>query len=587
MSGEMRTGTAAVNSRGDRTWVGLTGARRARRDAIRRDPPGRSEVRNDARNDCRLGRQIALWLLLTLAGTSASAAIRASLDRDQIRLGETVTLTVEVEGISGDPDFGHLPAGLTVRGQSNSRETRVIAGQVTTSTVWTLALEPGRIGEFTIPAFEVAGERSAPIVLRVAESPRGVAAAGEPVFLDAEIDSREPYVGQLVVYTVRLHYAVQLIDGDLHAPEASVGELRQIGRDRNYSARIDGREYAVVERRFAYLPGQRGAVALAPARFRGRALDNSGRLSMFGGRVVAAIGPDLDVQVRPRPAGTADPWLPAQAITIAQELPSAGPIRAGEPFTLRQTARIEGVVSEQFAAPPVPQIPGAQVFEEAPEFTETLGEHGPVLEWRRSLAGVPDRPGTLEIPAWHLDWWNLASDRADRAGSQPLSVTVEPASTRAGGIALGDAQDAPGSAVRPGFWPWLSLLLAGGWVATAWRLYRIRRPAGPVRTRAAEAGPGRRSTLDRALGGGDLSAIAEALIARAPAPRPNGLPALAERLVDDDQAQAVLALDRVLWGRGDPAATRERLRAAFARPPRFRSASDADDGVPELPPLNP
>lgn len=549
----------------------------------------------------RLFTLAVLALLLIAAGQAQAASVRAWLDRSQIQMGETVTLNVEAEGVDGEPDFSVIPQGLEVRGRSSSRQTRLVNGSASSSTLWAVALEPTRSGRFDIPAIAVADQRSDPLVLTVSEPVSGSAAAGEPVFLEAELDSVSPYVGQLVTYTLRLHYAVQLIEGALDAPPPEGGDLRQLGADRNFQAQRAGRAYTVVERRYALLPERSGELALPAARFRGRAIGSGRSFSWMGGQAVSAVGPELRVAVRSRPDGAKLPWLPAIAVEPALSAPP-GPLRVGEPFSLQQSVRIVGVVSEQFSPPELPRIDGAQVYAEAPEFSESVRDGVPVLEWRRAIAVVPMTQGTLSVPAQSLDWWNIGEDRAAVARTPGLNLDIQPA------LAPGSPSVAPGSPIAagddampgadrlpagPGFWPWLSLLLAIGWAATlawyrrsAWLAARYSRSDGVAKKPAVAAS---RRRLDRALAEGDLSAVSHCLLALAPAPTPSGLSQLAARLRSPAQQQAVLALDAALWGGGDRDQARSLLRAAFIQMPAFAESPDPDavgDDI-ELPPLYP
>jgi Ca-activated chloride channel homolog len=101
------------------------------------------------------------------------------------------------------------------------------------------------------------------------------------------------------------------------------------------------------------------------------------------------------------------------------------------------------------------------------------------------------------------------------------------------------------------------------------------------------AAPRSAVALRRALEGGDLGTIADALHALAPTPAKGaGLEDIARQLDDDAQRDAVTALQQARWGAGDPAAARGALRRAFARGPRWRKPSPAAQAEP-LPPLYP
>src|SRR3546814_153650 len=155
-----------------------------------------------------------VWLLAFAA--SASAAPRAWLDRTQINEGDTVTLNIESES-SDTPDFSVLESDFDLRGQSSQTQTTISNGSVTTRTLWAVALEPHRTGVLQIPAIAVGKESTLPLSLTVSAAAVGVQAQGQDVFLEVQVDTRNPYVGQAVIYTLRLNYAITLLDGDLAA----------------------------------------------------------------------------------------------------------------------------------------------------------------------------------------------------------------------------------------------------------------------------------------------------------------------------------------------------------------------------------
>lgn len=535
----------------------------------------------------------SMWLLALLAAATAAlaqdaAAPRAWLDRDRIEFGETVTLNLEVAGAAAEPDFSPLQRDFEIRGRSSSSETRIAGGRSEQRGLWAVALEPRRPGTLEIPPLRVGTQRTAPLRLIVNPARQGSASAGDPLFLEAEVDTPAPYVGQAVVYTVRLYYALNLLEGQLESAPPNSGELRQLGADRSEIRERDGRRYNVVARRYVLLPRRSGELALPPARFRGRALGDGRRGAWLGADAVSAVGPALTLQVRPQPA-SASPWLPADRLEMRLEA-GAAPARQGEPITLTLIVNAVGVVPEQLPDMPQPVLPAdrAQIFPETPETRDLVQDGRPAVERRQRIVLVPLGAGELEVPALELPWWDIKADRARIARSQPLRIAVQPAAAppptpaatgpapaASEGAPAGDASAVPAPGGGP--WPWIAALLALGWGLHAAWLWR-RRP-GPERDESAPARRGDPASLRRALAAGDLAAIEIALRACAPvAADPAGMSA---SLADPEQCRAVALLEAARWGGGDPGQAREALRRAFRSGPRFVAVASgaADDEV--------
>ncbi|MBS7458386.1 BatD family protein [Coralloluteibacterium stylophorae] len=539
------------------------------------------------------------WLLIAAAwlGLGAGAALaapRASLDRDRIAMGETVTLTIETDRNGGAPDLSPLDADFIRRGVTNSSQTSIINGEVTSRTLYGVALEPRREGVISIPRLTVGDETTDPLALTVVPERIDSARAGDPVFIEGELETDSPYVQQSVAYTVRLYYAVTLLDGQLETPTPDDVALQRIGEDVTYQRSVAGRRYNVVERRFLLTPERSGEIAVPAPRFRGRTLSGGFDSLMGNGGVTVTAGSPQTLQVRPQPTGAPQPWLPARGLEISAEAPPEEG-RSGEPALVSVTLRVDGATASQLPDLQYPEVEGAKVFPEPPETREQWQDGRVQSTLTRRFAIVPQRPGPLEVPALQVGWWDTGADRARSAEVPGFHLEVAAgAGVPAAPVAAPVAADRAGAMPMASAWPWqlatavlaLCCLALGAW---GWRRGAT---ADNGRTRAAGAAPtaapaAPRVALDRALREGDLQAVAAALAASVGvgAGAHGNLEQVAARLDDPAQRDAVDALARALWGRGDPAAAREALRAAFRGGPRWRASPAVNEGV--LPALYP
>ena len=75
-----------------------------------------------------IARMLTLALCLPLLA-SAAPTLRAWLDRDTARLGESVTLNVEAEGrVAGEPDFSALDGDFRRLGTQSSQQMSIVNG---------------------------------------------------------------------------------------------------------------------------------------------------------------------------------------------------------------------------------------------------------------------------------------------------------------------------------------------------------------------------------------------------------------------------------------------------------------------------
>lgn len=545
---------------------------------------------------------MALLLPLAFAGPVHAEEPRAWLDRDEVVLGETVTLNIQADG-STPPDYEPLRADFEISGLTSRSQLVAVDGESRTRTLFAAALRPLRAGTILIPPLVVGDERSNPVTLVVApESAQEPAGAGADVFLESLPDDPEPYAQQAVGWVVRLYSAVPLVSGQLDQPAPAGATLRQVGDDAQYTRSVAGRRYNVIERRYLLIPERSGPLEVPGARFEGRGArgffdDVLGR----GGSLTATARPQR-LQVQPVPDGAPQPWLPLHSLELGyRALPRE--LHAGAAATVTVEMVADGAGEGQAPELRLPAVPGVRVFPEPAQVEQRFVDGRPRVTVRRQFALVPSAAGEVTLPALELQWWDVEADRARTARLEPVTLTVLPGAgvpTRpAPAGATGPAVDDPGADVVTGLagdtpaspanrgWILAAATFAALWLLTlVWALQR-RVPAG---ARAGDT-PGDRpqpaadpSLLRQALDTGDLGDVAEALCTLA-GPGVRDMDGVRGRLADPGQVAAVEALERARWAGGDGPAARRQLREAFAGGARWRTARV--ESPPLLAPLYP
>lgn len=464
---------------------------------------------------------LVLTLLLaavvaTAAGAAAVPGVRAFLDRSHVSLGDIVTLNIESSGDLGTPDLAPLRKDFSVLGSSRSSSVQIVDGKTTRKSLLGIALKPLHAGTLAIPALAVGTGSTAPLTLQVAAAPTGgTGTVGDPVFMEAEVQSGSPWVGQQTVYTVRLFY-LPGVDGALGDPAADGARLIPFDRDHRYLTARDGYTYRVIERRWALIPTRSGAITVRGPQFQGQrmaAIDPNnffnnpyglrntpnallnGQIPGFG-KPVRAAAPSVQLDARPVPANARKPWLPARALQLhLTGLPANGEATVGVPVTVTLSISATGQPADALPQPELPTLPDAEVYpDQTRDATDDAGE------WlqgsrTRSFAIVPRRDGTLSIPAITLDWFDVVRGRPAQAvlPARTLRVVgavaaVAPgaASPPAAGAAVGSTVAVPPMATAasvvaaPSLWRvaalasvglWLVVVIAGGvwW----WRARRV------------------------------------------------------------------------------------------------------------------
>lgn len=460
-------------------------------------------------------------------------------------------------------------------------------------------------------------------LLAVAGSALQIASALPRVFIDTDVDSRNPYVQAATRVTVRVYSARALYHPDLDLPATTDVLVRQIGNDEHGSVERDGRSYDVLTRQYLVFPQRSGKLSLPGAVLSAQVLISSGRDPFrnapsgayggpaygYGGAMSIAVEPlrvrgaSIGLDVRPRPAGAVGSyWLPARQVTLSSAWqPETLQVHVGDALTLDVTVQAAGLTAEQL--PDVTTLltvpPGLKVYPEEPKL-DNFNQGDTVIGRRQqSVALIADRPGQFTLPALHLTWWDTARDAPQEVlmPARTIAILAAPAApaSAARGTAGSDALLSGNAAPGPGPWRWATLVLGAAWLLTLAAWYRQRRrgalpsrpPAGasPAPTDIPRA----RARFLEACGRDDARAARRYLIAWASAewPRspPAGLNGLARRIGDAQIEGLLRELDRACFA---GAAWRgEQLAQRFAKWPAGSSRSHDGRGKGRESPLTP
>lgn len=475
------------------------------------------------------------WLaacLLALCSTVAMAAgIVARLDRQQVVVGETVTL----ELLTQDPQqsletsLELLQDDFIVLDQRTETQMSIVNGRQTALVRLLVTLEPRRSGELQVPALRFrGGATTEPLLLKVEPAPQLAPGESPPVFIETSLDPQEGpyYVHAQLSLKVRIFYLPNLTEAAINPPapeQASVRLLDEVP----YQAERNGERYKVLERRYAIFPERSGVLTIPAMQLTGRLAERQAdRLwqpSVRGRRVRYQSEP-LTLDVKPRPASFQGPhWLPARSVDLAQQISDVDGLRAGEPVTRTVILDAVGLDEHMLEEPRWPEVVNARIYPDQPQgISRDDGEW--VLGHREfRYAVVPEQPGELVLPEIRLHWWDTVADRERVAVLPEHRVQVLPPvqgpEASAGQLPGGDglAQQA-GAALEEGVltrWRLLTALFAALWLITLVLYFRGGSAGRGVRDPAPAGAPPGETDLLRGLkaacAGGDASGARQLL----------------------------------------------------------------------------
>lgn len=503
---------------------------------------------------------------LFLHSVSLAAELQVSVDRKSLFLDQTLVMSVVLRDGSAPAEFSPALADFDVLQRSSANQVSLINGAHSSSRSWEFVLAPKREGVLSVPAIEMGGQRSKALEIQVAS--RAASAGGQeqrPYFLRVEVSEAEPYVQQQIIYTMKLYQQQSIADGSVTEPVHADVQVERLGLDRSYVEQVDGREYSVLERKYALFPQRSGQIELPAITLRARIIlgTRSNRFFAQDTQTVVVRGPAISLNVLPAPDKySARWWLAAKALS-ATAVWQPEHAEVGEPLTLVMTITADGVLPAQIPELPDPQITGVRLYPDGSRAAKKAGATGIVSQRVSRWTIIPTRPGNITVEPFELTWWNVQRAEEEVAiiavpalSVSGLAVTEQssPAATVANTVAEEQLTAEPALRVLPreGIGIWLrdprtiTVLISIIAFATLVIRRRRRRPL-PLQTDEQLCSPDAAMVrLVEAVTRADIKVAREAMLDWGSGTfrrELRSLPELANQLADAEFAQLVSELD--------------------------------------------
>jgi tetratricopeptide (TPR) repeat protein len=381
----------------------------------------------------RVGRALA-WLLLLALPAWAAPKFETSLDRDNIRIGETTTLSMTFQDCSPEGQPGLPPvSGLTYEARGQSSQMLFDGSSLSQSTTYTIEVRPNHPGDFTIPAVSVnlKGTRlsSRPLKLKVlsASTPQ-VATGNEPAFVRIVPSTNIIYLGQTIPVEVQCYCNDSV--GNLQLPQLNADNfiVGNIPRDpQRTRVRVGANLYNLMIFRVPATATKTGTLSLGPATW---ALGMGQRNQLFGFMQTQQLNLSSDapqIRVLPIPTNGIPPGFSGAIGSFTLTQCEAGPtsVGVGDPITLK--IRISG--SGNLAGVTLPtDEPGWREFKTYPPTSKFESSDPLQIEGAKYFEQVisPMNDEIKEIPPFTFSYFDPSAG-AYRTFSHPgIPLAVHP-----------------------------------------------------------------------------------------------------------------------------------------------------------------
>jgi len=297
------------------------------------------------------GAVLALFVLCTGDWQTLAVNFSASLDRDSVLVGESVSLTLKCEGgsLKAIPPLPKVPGVQFTQNVSSSMNSSLGPdGKMTSVHSYTLSFVALKAGEVVIPSItaEIEGQKftSQPLRLKVLQTDPSAPPADlatNLAFLWLVLPKQEVYVGEIIVADLRLYLRGEVGNiANVQIPNLS-GEGFNVGERINgqqFQRRVGNASFTIVPLTCTLSPVKSGVLTIAP--IEGSVTVLGGQRDFWGnyrqrGQVALRTGPHT---FRALPLPTQN--VPANfngAVGSFTMTVTAGPtnVATGDPITVR------------------------------------------------------------------------------------------------------------------------------------------------------------------------------------------------------------------------------------------------------------
>lgn len=383
------------------------------------------------------GRRVAWWLLLAglvmlPAIAFADISVRASLSPARAQVGQTVALSIEIQGAQSvqAPSLDDLD-GFDARYVGPSTQVSIVNGQMSASVTHRYALTPLREGVFQLGPFEVEYEgkayRTATVQVSVSaaadRTTGGVAGGSRGENLRLRLSGREGdvYIHERVPIEVTLYVRGSQVS-DIAFPTLSAAGLsvEAFPQPDRAVEELDGVRYEALHFRSFVVPLQSGARALGPATVRLNVVTQGNGFFFSQKRSLELQSNALNLNVLPLPEqGKPAGFNGAVGQFNLDVSASPNDVVAGDPVTVRMTLRGDGNLTD--AQPPrFADARGFRIYDPQPGKDEAAGTRS----FEQVL--IPETVDIKAVPSVLFSFFDPRAGEYRTVRSEPIGLTVRP-----------------------------------------------------------------------------------------------------------------------------------------------------------------
>jgi len=387
---------------------------------------------------------IIIFMLCLPVQVFADISLSLKLDRMEALRSEGIKMTIGVSGEHIDSEQIHVKGleDFFMNYSGSSTQIQFMNSVKSVSLNYIYYIQPKKTGNFTIgPAIVDIGGRpyrsnTVELVVKTDMSPAEGDAGAAPVFLTAGLSADRVFVGQQLVYTLRLFRREKVGSVSLGLPEDQGLVFNKLGEPSEYQKVVSGKTYAVYEMRYEFIPDRQGILSIKPATMSMVVYEQTGRPSrgLFDHPFFSRSTPkpmsvesnSLELTVLPLPE-QGRPYDYSSLIGEFEIEADIDPVRIIQGQSASLTVTVSGAGNIQHIPDiKLPDIPSAKIYADKSVMQTGPAHSGIKGSKTMKWAIVPEAQGVYEIPSLTLNYFDTGLEQYRIINSEPLKLSVDP-----------------------------------------------------------------------------------------------------------------------------------------------------------------
>lgn len=378
-------------------------------------------------------KSILLTLMLCTALPVWAGSV--SFSKSESVVGEVVELIFTSDKpITQAPDLSNIKKDFHISGQNTQTNMTNINGKTNYTYQISYHLFPKRTGTLTLNNLTLNGEKLNNVQLTVlnADNINTSSQSTPPLTLQAQISNGPYYIGQGIVYTLRMGDIRQILDGTFESPSAVNAKVQLLGQDEVRTVMQQNIPVQMVERKYLITPEQSGTITIHPVSFTGMRSTQQNRrknigdmfemgilfdglMGMGAQEQVFATADPITIQVQPKPSNWQGWWLASPDVQLTYDDKIPTDLKVGDTIERTITLSAVGVNAE---ALPIPSQTGSVDIKTYPpnETRHTASDDNTIRgQLTSSVVMVPTNGGQITIPEVKVPWFNTTTQKVEMA----------------------------------------------------------------------------------------------------------------------------------------------------------------------------